>query len=604
MDPIRIEIPPGVVKSESLMAAGGRYIAASNIRWVRGRAQKIGGNERISVTAMLGTIRGMYGWSDSTLRQLIAAGSEEKLYAVPNNDWTPIDITPFQDTATLTNGFSVSNGSPLVTVNFSSHGAIAGQRVWIEGPDTFRGVTLDGEYSITSITDVNNFVITASSNATSTGTNAAAVEVSIEIGRGIASPGFAFGWGIGPWGSGTWGTPRAVSTITADFREWSLQAFGRILLAAYNGSELYKWDPLETPVPRATAVAPSPGPTVMTGFFVTAERFVVAFGTDYDTPGTQELLEVWTSAQGDYTDWDTTLTVGVAGAMPSKRQRLQRGKQVVAGADLGKMVSCLWTDAALYIMQFTGSSFVFNTRFVAQDCGLIGPLAFVVVGGTAYWVSEGAFWQYGDGGLQKIKNSDDYAEWVFGQVRTGYLSKTSASYDSRYGEISFEFVVGSESEPTLQVVYNYQGGFWCDRARVRTSAARLAGQDTPYLAGTDGYLYRHEIGLNDNGAALNWSLESAPFELSNGKTWIEIDIIDLDAERQVGDITYSFAAYDGTGANPTAIAAITATAGPDDTTIEPRISGRQMSISMAGSGIDCDFRMGVPRITVQNGGDR
>ncbi len=604
MDPIRIEIPPGVVKRESLMASSGRYVASSNIRWVRGRAQKIGGNEQISTAAMLGTVRGMMGWSDGTLRQIIAAGTEFRLYAIPNDTWEPVDITPPVRSSALNAKFSVTNGSPTVNVNYAAHDASVGQYIEIDGPETFRGVTLDGVYQIQSIVDTNNFTITAAQNATSTGANSNIVTVSILLENGIANPGFAYGWGIGAWGASTWGTARSASIIQADFRKWSLQAFGKILLAAPNSGRLYEWDPTTTPTPRASEVTMSPGPSKMTGFFVTAERFIIAFGTDYAVAGTQDLLEVWSSAQGDYTDWDVTLTTGVNGGAPSKRQRLQRGKMVVAGADLGKLVSLLWTDAALYLMQYTGSSFVFNTRFVAENCGLIGPLAFVVVNGTAYWVSEGAFWQYGDSGLMKIPNSEDYAEWVFSQARNGYLSKTVASFDSRYAEVSFEFVVGTDSEPALQVVYNYEGKFWFSNARARTSAARLAGQDHPYLAGTDGYIYKHEIGLNDNGDSLDWSLESAPFEIANGGRWMSVDEVYLDAQRQVGDVTYTFTAYDQTPASYTILDSSTNIASPSEIVFNPRISGRQMAISMSGSGVDCDYRMGVPRAKISDGGER
>ena len=48
-----------------------------------------------------------------------------------------------------------------------------------------------------------------------------------------------YGWGVGPWGLGTWGTARSSSTISIEPRIWSLDHFGILLLAAYNGGSIY-----------------------------------------------------------------------------------------------------------------------------------------------------------------------------------------------------------------------------------------------------------------------------------------------------------------------------------------------------------------------------
>lgn len=605
-DPFPIELPPGVVKSESKLASFGRYVDCDKVRWVRGKAQKMGGYSELTATAMTGTIRALRGWSDGTARQLIAAASEVKLYAVPTTDYTAIDITPFISTGSLTNKITTTSGSAVVNIELTSHGAQQiGQHVYVDGPVTINGVDLDGDYTIVEIVDADNFTITGDSNATSTGTGGTSVSVSVEITPGVVSPSPGFGWGSGTWGTGTWGTPRTVSGITFDIRSWSLDHFGRVLLAAFRGGPLYKWDPITDAAARATKVTDSPYyPTLMNGFCVTAERIVVAWGTDSASAGTQDLMEVWTSGQGDYTDWDYTAKASATGS-PSTVSRLQIGKQVMGGAALGGNITLLWTDAALYLKQYTGSALVFNTRLVSDKAGLYSPFSFCILDGGAFWAAPGAFYMYKQG-VQKIPNSDDMAEWIFARLRNRYEVKTFCWPNVRFGEIWWMFVTDDNIEPDTYVVCNYENGYcWYHGTVSRTAQTKLADDTHPILAATDGKLYQHEDGLNEaDGSGIAWRLKSAPIQIGQGYRWTDTEQIALDMQRQTGDITWTFTAYEGTPANPTALETLTLTSAPEDADIWPRLTGTQIKFEMSGSGVDCDFRMGVPRAMVQDGGGR
>lgn len=601
MDPKPFALPPGVVKQESKMAATGRFVDCDKVRWVRSKPQKIGGWDKITDTAMLGVPRGMLGWSDGTARQLIAAGTEQKLYAVPLVDYVPIDITPYKSITVATDPFTTTNGSAAVNVYLQDHNASAGGGVTFSGATDVNGLTIDGNYTITSVTDQDNFVITASSNASGTGSGGGSVTISIEIDVGLANPTYLYGYGIGPYGMGTYGTPRLVSSYLVDNRQWFLDAFGRILLACYSGGALYSWDPLTDPAPRATIVTDSPYyPSVMTGFLVTPERIVIAWGTDGS--GTRDLLEVWTARQGDYSDWDYTGLANDLGAPPTK-SRLSVGKKVVGGANLGSYVTCLWTDAALYTKQYTGSALVFSTQLKGTDCGLIGPMAQAVHNGIAYWVSDGAFFQY-NGAVSKIPNSEDMAEWIFNQLRSAYNVKAFCSVNPRYSEVWFFFVINGQTEPSIYAVYNIAGQFWFHGTMSRTSIARLAGQSEPIMASSDGYLYEHEVGVNAEGAEIAWFLESAPFELRNGGAWTDVEQVHMDMQRHVGNITITFTGYDGTAVNSVPILTEELIAGPSDDSVFPRFSARQVAVKFEGEGVDCDFRMGVPKFEISQGSGR
>ncbi|MCA3505091.1 MAG: hypothetical protein IOD05_17930 [Rhodobacter sp.] len=67
------------------------------------------------------------------------------------------------------NPFSVTNGSPVVTVTQAAHGLATGDTITIAGASAVGGITPSGAYQVTVLT-ANTYTITHGSNATSTTT--------------------------------------------------------------------------------------------------------------------------------------------------------------------------------------------------------------------------------------------------------------------------------------------------------------------------------------------------------------------------------------------------------------------------------------------------
>jgi hypothetical protein len=78
----------------------------------------------------------------------------------------------------LTNPFTTTNGSAVVSVAVTGHNLLVGNTVMFEGASAVGGITIDGQYSITSVTDANNYTITHTSNATSAETGGGTVTYS------------------------------------------------------------------------------------------------------------------------------------------------------------------------------------------------------------------------------------------------------------------------------------------------------------------------------------------------------------------------------------------------------------------------------------------
>ncbi len=601
MEPLKIDLPPGFVKTESSLASAGRYVDGDGIRFYDGKPQKIGGRVRLTASPMIGTARGIVAWNNQTSEQILGVGTSSKLYEINNFDFLLNDITPFILTTTVVNPISTVSGSNAVHVNVPNNLAVLGQFIDISGATTVGGLTVNGSFQITKLIDANNVEFLSATPATSTVTAAGGtVTISLELPPGLVDPASGFGWGAGAWGEGSFGTPRAVSSISFTPRFWALDHFGRILIACPMGGSLYSFDPGVLPIVRA-AIIPT-APTMATGVVVTSDEITIAFGTNFG--GTQDLMQFWAAAQGDFTNWDVTAIAGPNGT-PSVVNELQSGTQIVGALDLGIHITLMWTDTSLYALQYTGSQFVFNTERVGKECGLLGPLAATVVDTIAYWMGNNGFYLY-SGGVAPIPNQDDILDFVFDQIPDQFGVKSVCWYNERFKEIWFGFVGAGSTEPNTYAVYNTLWGYWFTGTIIdETCATRFTGSDSrPIIVRTDGFIYQLENGLDNNGVAQNWSLQTAPLELGLGEQNYTAQSIVMDMQRQVGNITAVCNATDRTPAQQTIIDTATVTITPSDGRDDLRISGRQIDILWSGSGLGCDVRFGLPKVLITTLGGR
>ncbi len=599
VNPFPIAPPPGVVVTETDRVAEGRWIPPfDKIRFVKGRAQKIGGNIRVTNTAMSGTPRATLCWRDFLQNQYVSCGTYRKLYAF-DSSYALNDITPFSSTGALGNNpFTTINGSTSVTVHHVGHGRNVGDTAIYAGAAVFNNVTMNGTFLVSTVIDVDNYTVpaTTTANAGSAG-GGAGVTFEYEIPVGVEVGAYGLGWGVGPWGLGTWGTERGASTILIEPRVWSLDHFGVVELATYNGGSLWAFNPTQAqPWPRAVSTfggVAMNAPTDFRAMFVTPERFVV---------GLCDAMVMKVCSQGDPTIW-------TPGSTNTAFQRtLQEGTKLVSGRVLAPFISLVWSDAALYLLQYTGSQFVYNSSLAGKDCGLISPNAAVTVDGVAYWMGPDNFYGY-NGTVAPLPNVEDIRKYVFDNLPDTSAYQCNAIYVPKYHEVWFFYPTMGSTNPTKYVIYHINDQIWSiGTADFYSSAGVTAGRasgshftqgDTsPIMAGTDGYIYNHDpIGdtFNDNGQPLTWTLTLSPYALHDGAQGLDIERFIWDFKDQAGDITATVNTYnyltDSTGPMDTFSQVYPPTDGGNT---DYRVSGRYISFTLTSSDLGNYMRYGKP----------
>jgi hypothetical protein len=233
------QLTPGINKTETQLANEGGYSDGNWMRFFQGKVQPVGGWQLTTPETFTGTARGSHPWTTISATPVFAFGTSESLYSLIGGQIR--DITPYMLQTVLTDVFTTVSGSPLVTVNLDYHNLKEGDSVtFANHQSTIGSLTIEGDYTVTSVISRDKFVITHGSNAGSTVSTPGGgnVDVTIPLPAGNESRP-ASGYGTGTYGTGTYGTSGNV----LDARVWSLSNFGENLMANPSGGGLYTWQP-------------------------------------------------------------------------------------------------------------------------------------------------------------------------------------------------------------------------------------------------------------------------------------------------------------------------------------------------------------------------
>jgi hypothetical protein len=311
--------------------------------------------------------------------------------------------------------------------------------------------------------------------------------------------------------------------------------------------------------------------------FVTPERYVIALCADMTIKWcSQSEYETWTPAQGN-----------TAGS-----RRVMIGTKLIAGAPVGPGYSLIWSDGAAYVHQWTGSALVFDTRLAGSGCGLISPSAFVTANNVAYWMGHDSFWLYA-GGLMPIPNVDDIKKYVFDTLRTDFAFKCCAMYVPRFNEVWWFYANEDQDEPGLYVIFDIDTQVWSVGTLSRVSGTYLSHGDTrPFWAGSDGHLYRHEDGHDDDESPMEAFLELAPVAISEGDQNMDIFGFVADFHEQSGEVEVTIKAWDRlrNGVLDQQEKSIA----EDETLVDYRVSGRYVGLTIRSNTLGGHFRFGKP----------
>ena len=205
----KIGFQPGINKQISETTAEGQWVDCDNVRFRYGTPEKIGGWNQLGGTGsneLTGAGRGLHQFINSLSRKYSIIGTNRILYAFSGGVF--YDIHPIKTTTTLTSAFTTTNGSPTITITFStSHGINPQDIILLDNFSTitnsnFGSSDFDNKkFMVTTVPNATTITITMPSNESGSGaTTSGGIRVQHYYPVGPAVQAKGFGWGLGSWG--------------------------------------------------------------------------------------------------------------------------------------------------------------------------------------------------------------------------------------------------------------------------------------------------------------------------------------------------------------------------------------------------------------------
>lgn len=707
----KLQLRPGVNRESTTLANEGGWFECDKIRFRSGYPQKLGGWQPISSNIYLGIARSLWNWTTLRGYNLLGVGTNLKYYVESGGVYN--DITPVRTVATLTNPFTTTLGSTVVTVVDDNHGAIDGDFVTFSGATAVGGLTLNGEFRITYV-NTNTYTIIAPAAANADATGGGTVTATYQINTGAAVFGYLAGWGAGLWGglvlgaqqttltanldasnttiavasttgfsnvtgtllidkelakytgntattftgatrgaNGTvatshsngsivynassytgWGQS-AASGIPQQLRLWSEANYGDYLIINPRDGALYMWVPSYTSAGNllfntpATLLSNSSSgiyqtdtscPSVAAFVLVSdSSRFVIAFGVnDYGLTEQDPMLIRW-SDQENYQVWAPDAT-NQAGSF-----RLSSGSYIVAAQQTRQEI-LVFTDAAVFSMQYLGPPYVWGFNILSDNISVIGPNAVATANNITYWMGVDKFYAY-SGRVETLPCS--LRQYVFGDINLSQSAQVVAGTNEAYSEVWWFYCSANSNTVDRYVVYNYLDQVWYYGTMARTAWLDSPLREFPMGATYSHTIVYHEKGNDDievNGTVLPISsyIQSSDFDIGDGHNygfvWRMIPDITFDGSTtpipNTPEVTftvrprYNPGAPYGVADTPTVASAQSYNSQRNYTVQEftqivyTRLRGRQMAFRVSSDQLGCQWQLGTPRIDVRPDGRR
>jgi hypothetical protein len=527
-----IDFQPGINKEATDYSAKGGWVDGNLIRFRKGRVEKIGGWAQLGGQYFLGICRALHSWISLGGTKFLGIGTTWKYYAEEGDSYN--DITPIRSTTSAGDvTFAATDGSSIITISDTAHGAVTNDFVTFSGAVTLGGVitdiVLNQEYQILLVTTADAYQIVAKdtsgdtvvANSSDTGNGGSSTVGTYQINVGLDTYVNSSGWGVGTWGAGGWGSASTISAVN-QLRLWTHDNFGENLIINPRGAGIYEWIENSGVSVRAVSLAGRSGasqvPTVGLQVITSeTDRHLVVLGADPVSGGARTgaidpMLVAFSSAE-DELDFEPT-TTNSAGDV-----RLSSGSFIVGGLKSRQEI-LVWTDTSLYSMTFIGPPLTFAVNLVNEGAGLLSPNAAANSPSGVFFASKTGFNFY-NGSVQRLPCT--VQEYVFNDIDLNQAFKSFMSINSRYNEIWFFYpsIEDGTGEISRYVTYNYLEQTWAIGSMTRYGWLDAGIEDLPIAAAQSSgqnLLYNHETGYDDGLEPMSGVyIESADIDISAGE---------------------------------------------------------------------------------------
>ena len=343
-------------------------------------------------------------------------------------------------------------------------------------------------------------------------------------------------------------------------------------------------------------------------------RFILTFGVnDYGSVVQDPMLIRW-SNQDDPFNW-TPDAVNQAGSI-----RLSNGSEIIRALQTRQEI-VVWTDAAVYSLQYLGPPNVWQTQLLGDNISIMSPNAVALASGVVYWMGTDKFYAY-DGRVQTL--NCDVRRYVFSDFNQSQAAQVFAGTNEGFNEVWWFYCSTNSTVVDRYVIFNYAEKIWYYGTMGRTAWLDSGIRDFPMAATYTRNIVYQEQGLNDNEGAetapIAANISSSEFDIGDGHNFgfvwrvlpdltFETSTNSPTAQAPAVTMTLFGLSNSGSGVTSSAGAPVAASASyviTEEFTgqIYTRMRGRQLIFKIESNQINTTWQIGAPRVDIRADGRR
>ena len=615
---IKLDFKPGLNKDQTNYSNEGGWWECDKIRFRSGYPEKLGGWVKYTVQTLIGTCRQMFVWVTSFGDNLMAMGTNKKVYLEAGGNL--FDITPIRQTTVNTASFAAVDGSSTITVTDNGSNPAQGGYVIFSGAASLGGnvtaTILNTEHEIATAINSNAYtiVVPVVANSSDSGNGGGAVTAKYQIDPASPNYTFGYGWNTSTWSRGGWGSG-SDQPVDLPTRYWWYDNFDNDLVMNYNEAgfgPIYYWErgssanpttALGTPAVLLSSLSGASDVPTYAGQVLVSQndKHLLAFGATPYPSGTFDPLLIRWADQDNPVNWTPSPT-NSAGFI-----RVSRGDQIVRAIATRQEI-LVYTNTGLSSLQFTGTTDVFALQELSDNISIISPRGVVTVNNVTYWMGRDKFYIY-SGRVDTLPTT----LWtqVFRNLNYDRTNNIIAGTNEGFNEIWWFYPSANSDDNNSYVVYNYVEKIWHYGLLARTAWNDSGLREYPQAIEGQ-YIYDHERGLDADGAPMVSYIVSSEFDIGDGEQFMLTrrmipDIKFTGSTAQTPEVYITLVPRRFPGSPPQSepnLRVIETSANIYTNEVFIRARGRSMSFEVGSDTLGVNWQLGSPRLDARQDGKR
>ena len=541
----KLQFKAGVNRNITNYSNEGGWFECDKIRFIDGYPEKLNGWARYSPTNVTGTCRALFGYITSFSDDFLALGTNNKVFLEVGENFN--DITPIRVTSDANDVFTATDGSSVITVAATGHGAETGDFVTFSNATSFGGnivaAVINQNYEITKINDnsysisakdINGDTVLANSSDAGSSKGGTSTIQTFEINAGVGVITFGYGWTTSTWGRLAWGAG-SLRPIINPLTVWFFDNFDNDLImnvATDSKGPIYYWargtdaDPTSALGTRADLLSnrsnASDVPAEVGQIMVSqVDRHLLAFGATPFGGGDFDPLLIRFANQNEPENFTPTLDTSSAGFL-----RVSSGSRIITAFRTRQEI-LVYTDVSLHSFQYLGtSSGVFGLQELDTNISVASARSVAGASNVVYWMGADKFYVY-NGRVDTLPCP--LRDYVFNNINFNALVYVYAGTVEAQSEIWWFYPTANSTINDAYIVYNYKDNIWFYGNLNRSAWLDSHVRQYPQAVG-DNILFDHETSNDADGSAMSSFITSSDFDIGDGDKFTLINRIIPDVD--------------------------------------------------------------------------